>query len=172
MTNTHEEIGEKRNSYELGYHLVPSLGEEDLALRVDELVKVVTQGDGALISEGAPQHCNLAYTMRKQRGGKRDAYNTSFFGWVRFEAHSKEMARIKEALDYNENIIRYLLIVIGSEALVAPVVPVSGKEADFTEVTISKTLKKKRVVEKKVAVSEDELDKELEVLIGDEKEEK
>jgi len=166
MSKTHEETGEKLHSYELGYHLVPSLGEDDLALRVDELVQTVTQNDGRLISEGAPQHCNLAYTMRKQRGGKWDAYNTSFFGWLRFESMPEEMERIKDALEHNEYIVRYLLISLDTAALAvqsAPVLP----STDFAEVTLSKELDKKQVTEEKAEVSEEELDKEIDHLIGD-----
>jgi ribosomal protein S6 len=172
MSQTHEEIGEKLTSYELGYHLVPSLGEQDLALRVDELVKVVTHGGGRLISEGAPQQCNLAYTMRKQRGGKWDAYNTSFFGWLRFEADPKEMAYIKDELDHTEHLIRYLLITLDDAALAAPGVMLANASADFSEVTVTKELEKKQVAEEKAEVSEEELDKEIEHLIGSDTETK
>jgi ribosomal protein S6 len=166
MSQIHEETGEKSMSYELGYHLVPSLGENDLALRVDELVKVVTREGGRLISEGAPQQCNLAYTMRKQRGGKWDAYNTSSFGWLRFEASPKEMDHIKDELDHNEHIIRYLLIALDEAALAAPSAVLTTGNADFAEVTVTKELEKKQQTEEKGEVSEEELDKEIEHLIG------
>ena len=171
MSQKHEEISERRNSYELGYHLVPSLGENDLALRVGELVQVVTQSGGRLISESAPQHCNLAYTMRKQRGGVWDAYNTSFFGWLRFENSPEVMASIKDALDHSEYVIRYLLITLDDAALSAPVTsPATDTLQDFSEVTVTKELEKKQVKEEVAEVSEEELDKEIEHLIGVEEE--
>jgi ribosomal protein S6 len=166
MTETHEERDEVRGSYELGFHLVPSLDENDLALRVEELVKMVTQDGGALIAEGYPQHCKLAYTMRKLKSGMWSAYDTSYFGWVRFEADKGAVARIVSALRANEYLIRHLLITLDKKALLAPVAPRIMQGQDGKEVVLEpKALEKKAVKEEREEVVEEELEKELEDLI-------
>jgi ribosomal protein S6 len=171
MVEKHEEKEGKKGFYELGYHLIPSLGEEDLALRVQSLVTLVTLNGGTLISEGVPQMYTLAYPMRKQNGGKWDAYRTAHFGWIRFETYSGEMARIKDALEHNDVCIRYLLISIDAKALEAksasPVLEEDIKEnVSFEEVVIKKNLDTKVKKEEKTLLSEEALEKEIADLIG------
>ncbi len=166
MSEVHEEKEGVRNSYELGYHLVPSLGEADLALRVEEIIKAVTQDGGTLIAEGAPVPCELAYTMRKIKAGMWDSYTTSFFGWVRFETSTNVLPSIQAVLKGNEAIIRFLLIALDKKALLAPVAPRVPQGQDGKEVALEpKAIDNKAIVEEKSEVVEEELDKELEDLI-------
>jgi len=163
---THEDKEEKTltTTYELGYHLVPSLGEDDLALRVTELQKAITAEGGSVISEGAPTSTTLSYQMRKMRNGRWDKYDSTFFGWVRFEATAGAMDGLKEALDTDEHLIRYLLIKLNPIAL-APE-PVRAPRPEGGEVvTEPKELEKKEEKEEKAEVSEEELDKQIEQLI-------
>jgi len=163
-TTTHEDKGNGTTLYELGYHLVPSLGEDDLALRVTELQKAITAEGGSVISEGAPQSMTLTYQMRKMHGGRWDKYDTTFFGWVRFEAPASAMDGIKEVLDTDEYVVRYLLIKLDPVALTPE--PVQPSRTEGTEVvTEPKELEKKEEVEEQAEVSEEELDKQIEQLI-------
>lgn len=166
MTKTHEDKDVERATYELGYHLVPSLSETDLALRVEELMKVVADNDGSILSEGAPQSCNLIYTMRRLRGGTWEKYDTSFFGWMRFEAPAEALPTIKAALEVDEFLVRHLLLKLDAKAL-APAPerkpkPVAVKGVVETE---PKQLEKKQDEEEKGEVQEEELDKQIEELI-------
>ena len=161
----HEDKVEGVETYELGYHLVPSLSEEDLALRVTELQKAITAAGGSVISEGSPQPYTLTYTMNKLRAGKWDKYDTSFFGWVRFEAVAGVMVALREELDHNEHLIRYLLIKL-SKAALAPE-PVRKPRRESTEVDVEpKEIKKPQAKEEKGEVSEKELDEQIEQLIS------
>lgn len=160
----HEDKDENVVLYELGYHLVPSLGEDDLALRVTELQKAITAEGGSVISEGQPETYSLAYTMRKLRGGKWDRYDSSFFGWIRFEAPTTAIIPLKEALDLDEHLIRYLLMKLDPAALLPD--PVRTPRPESTEVAVEpKELVKKQDDEDKGEVSEEELDKQIEQLI-------
>lgn len=165
MTKEMHEDKEKQSLvYELGYHLVPSLGEDDLALRVTELQKAITAEGGSVISEGQPQSYTLAYTMRKMREGRWDRYDTTFFGWIRFEAPAEAILVLKDALDHNLNLVRYLLIKLDPIAL-APE-PVRAPRRESTEVVVEpKALEKKQEEEESGEVSEEELDKQIEQLI-------
>ena len=165
MAETHEDE-DRVQLYELGYHLVPSLSEDDLALRVADLQKKIAALGGNIHSEGAPQSFQLAYTMHKLRGGKWDRYDSSFFGWTRFEASPEGMDELKEELDHNEHLVRYLLVKLDKDALLPPKErkpkPVELKEV----VTEPKPLEKKTDKdEEKGEVQEKELDKQIEELI-------
>ncbi len=163
-TETHEDKGGESTVYELGYHLVPSLGEDDLALRVTELQKAITALGGSVISEGQPQSTTLAYQMRKMRNGRWDKYDTALFGWVRFEAPASAVVELKETLEHDEYLIRHLLIKLDAVAL-APE-PVRAPRTKSTEVaTEPKELEKKQEEEEGGEVSEEELDKQIEQLI-------
>lgn len=161
MTEEHEDKG-KQATYELAVHFVPSLSEDDLALRVDELKQAVQKAGGAIVADQYPQSFVLAYTMRRLRGGKYDKYDTSFFGWVRFTAPSADIASLEDLLGHSENIIRHLLFKLDNAAL-KPQPVVVRRSPDLTE---SKVIEKKQVVEEKKDVSEEELDKEIEQLIA------
>jgi len=164
MAEKHEDKAEAQ-LYELGYHLVPSLGEDDLALRVADLQKKITALGGKIHSEGAPQSFTLAYTMHKQRGGKWDRYDTSFFGWTRFEAAPESLPELKDDLEHNDSLVRYLLTKLDPDALLPQ--KVYKPKVDLKEVkTEPKQLEKKQATdEPKAEVSEAELDKQIEELI-------
>lgn len=162
---THEDKV-KSATYELGYHLVPSLGETDLALRVTDIQKAITAEGGSVIAEGQPQAYTLEYTMRKMRGGRWDKYDTSFFGWIRFEASGEAVVALKDILEHNEHLVRYLLIKLDPSALApepvrAPRKVVTGE----VEVEPKALVKKQDDEEEKGEVSEEELDKQIEQLI-------
>lgn len=162
---THEDKETKATTYELGYHLVPSLGEDDLALRVTELQKAITAEGGTVISEGQPQVCTLAYTMHKMRGGKWDKYDTTFFGWIRFSLPPSAAAALKSILDYDESLVRYLLIKLDPIALAPEPVRAPRKESSEVITEPKALVKKQDSEEEKGEVSEEELDKQIEQLI-------
>lgn len=167
-TKAHEdqEVRESEK-YELGYHLVPSLSEDDLALRVDELVKAIVAAGGTPISEGYPQSFALAYTMRRLRGGKWEKYDSSYFGWMRFSIPGGVLAGIRDQLDHHEHVIRYLLLKLPPAAFVAAPAPRREAPVRVEEVsTEPKALVKKQTVDEQGEVSEEELEKQIEQLIS------
>jgi len=160
----HEDKDVELKKYELGYHLVPSLGEDDLALRVADLQKAVAKIGGTVLSEGYPQSFILSYTMHKLRAGKWDRYDSSFFGWMRFEASSEGVEVLRDELDHNDQLVRYLLITLNEAAFAPPPAP---RRKPMREVkTESKVLVKKRTENEKGEVSEVELDKQIKQLIS------
>jgi len=163
-TKAHEDKEKTAVAYELGYHLVPSLGEDDLALRVTDLQKAIAALGGSILSEGEPQSFTLSYTMHKMRAGKWDRYDSSFLGWIRFELEPSKLAELKDTLEHNEHLIRYLLIKLDPIALMPE--PEKKPQVETGEVaTEPKQLEKKQDTEEKGEVSEEELDKQIEQLI-------
>ena len=56
--------------------------------------------------------------MRKMRGGRWDHYETSFFGWVSFEVSTEGVLGLKDFLETNEHLVRYLLIKLDPAVLI------------------------------------------------------
>jgi ribosomal protein S6 len=166
VETTHEDKEKSVVAYELGFHLVPSLGEDDLALRVTDIQKAILAQGGSVLSEGQPQAFTLAYPMRKMRGGRWDHYETSFFGWVRFESPTDGIIGLKDFLDTNEYLVRYLLIKLDPIALIPEPVREPRRVEVSGEVEVEpKALVQKQDEEEKGEVSDEELDKQIEQLI-------
>ena len=96
--------------YELGYHIVSTVAEENLPKEVEDLKAIVLKDGGSLVSEGEPKLINLAYSMTKSVADTKKKFNTAYFGWLKFETKSELMPSIKKAVDANPAVLRYLLI--------------------------------------------------------------
>lgn len=110
MVNTHEDKELDSRVYEVGFHLVPSLSDSDLALRVDEIRKAIEEKGGVIISEDYPQILDLAYTMRRMSAGSWHKYDTAYFGWIKFEGLPEAALALKQMLEHSDFVVRYLLI--------------------------------------------------------------
>ena len=72
--------------YEIGYHIIPTVKEEDLEKTVNDVRSVIEKSNGSFIAEGAPSLTRLSYSM-KTRGGAGDRkveYDRAYFGWIKF----------------------------------------------------------------------------------------
>ena len=115
-TTSAETLEPKDNKvYEIGFLMSPAVRDEDLAARTDELKESLTNIGATFISEGAPEFIDLAYEMSKIIDNKRVRFNQGYFGWVKFEVSPTSIAAVKEAIEKNLLIIRYLLIIAPRE---------------------------------------------------------
>lgn len=96
--------------YEIGFLMSPVVRDEDLTTRYDELKETLTGLGASFISEGYPEFIDLAYEMSKVIDNKRVRFNQGYFGWVKIELDPAQMTSLKELLDKNILLIRYLLI--------------------------------------------------------------
>lgn len=96
--------------YELGYHIVPSVQENDLPREVSVLKSLIEENKGIVISEEFPKMRGLAYTLFKVVGGIKQRCESAYFGWIKFEADSSLIKVVEEAVKKNPNVLRYLLI--------------------------------------------------------------
>ena len=105
--------------YEIGYHLLPVLSEEEVPGVVSKLLEAL-KGEGAeFIGERFPSKMQLAYPISKRVNSKKTNYNEAYFGWVAFEVTRDVIAKIKTMLDANLNVLRYLIVVTNREAIAA-----------------------------------------------------
>lgn len=158
MKKEQSENAESIRVYEVGYHLIATLPEEKLSETVLGIKSAIEDKNGVLISEDFPKMKALAYTLSRSTAGKREHFSHAYFGWMKFEFSMQEIASLQEKLKNNPLIIRFLLIETVRENTLAT----------LRTPLIKKTEEPKKDSPKQ-EVSQEELDKSIEKLVGDTK---
>lgn len=143
--NTESEV------YEIGFHLVPTIAEENLSSEVSKIRASAESLGGAFISEEFPKMRPLAYTLSKKVGPTKTDFDRAYFGWIKYELTPDKTAEFKATIDANNHVLRYLIISTTRE----------------TPVTYSK-LEAHKLAEKEAEdkpVSAEDLDKSIDKLV-------
>lgn len=104
LVDVDEDAGEP-GVYEVGYHLLPTVSENAL----EEEHKKIAGLFGEVIGERTPSEITLAYAIDKKVDGKRETFEKAYFGWVAAELPASDVSKIKEALDANNSLLRFLI---------------------------------------------------------------
>ncbi|PIT90917.1 hypothetical protein COU17_03090 [Candidatus Kaiserbacteria bacterium CG10_big_fil_rev_8_21_14_0_10_49_17] len=158
--NTQEES--ESRVYELGYHILPSVTEENLSDEVAALKALVTKHNGTPVSEEAPKMLDLAYTMRVREGGKFKNYNSAYFGWMKFEMDPEQVVVLEESVRAMPTVLRSIVFKTVKENTRA------GIRAPQLSERPTPTRERqpiRREEENTGPVSEEELDKSIEELV-------
>ena len=149
--------------YELGYHIVSTVAEENLPREVETLKAIVLKDGGSLISEGEPKLITLAYSMAKSVADVKKKFTTAYFGWLKFETKSELMTSIKKAVDANPNVLRYILIkTVRENTLFTPKLNVRAPAKEEAP-----KAKKSIKTDEKKATSLEDIDKSIEELVAE-----
>lgn len=150
-----------RPVYEVGFHLLPSIPEGEVAAAADKIRSLL--GSSEIISQGAPERMTLAYTIERADQGKRQKFTQSYFGWIKFAAEDQSgIDSLRESLREMQEVIRYLVIKTVREDAKQAKRAVFGSDRLEGE-TIQKA---PRAAEKKAEVSQEELDKSIDAITG------
>jgi len=144
--------------YEVGYIMVPTIAEENLGAEVTEFKDSLTEQGVDFISDEYPKMTELAYEMARAIENKKQKFSYGYFGWVKFECSTIQSKAIKEILDKNEKLVRYLLIKTVRESTMSPKRPYSRQDG----LKRKTTPRVKEVAEK---IDEEVIDKEIEALV-------
>lgn len=110
---TEQERDDSTKMYELGYLLVPTIKEDEIEKSVEVLRSAIrAEYDKDILSEGTPSLITLAYKMEQVVENKKAVFDTAFFGWIRFNTTASEIKQLKEELDKNKSVLRFLIIKI------------------------------------------------------------
>jgi ribosomal protein S6 len=161
--------------YEVGFHIVPTVEEGKLSDEVNSIKSLIEKNGGIFIAEEFPKNIHLAYIISKNIDGKIKKFNNAYFGWIKFEIKTDSIVNVKEALDLNKEILRYLIIKTVKESTLIPKDIISPKTEIRKNVKLL-SVRKREKLEKfvkedssaqvnKKPVSEEELDKTIEELI-------
>jgi ribosomal protein S6 len=156
-TNENEAAEAVLRIYEVGYHLIPTIKEEDIEGVVGGIRSVIEKVGGSFISEGAPTLTRLAYTISKQEKGKRVDFDRGYFGWIKFEATIDIVEKLNSALNRSADLVRFIVFQTVREDTRAKIKAPSLREVKRTDVIKSAA----RVEEASVPVSEEDLEKAL-----------
>lgn len=150
-----------RPVYEVGFHLVPTVGDDGVAAVVEKIRAAL--GDAELINEHFPQKMALAYVIERAAAGRREKYAESYFGFIKFALDREAIPAFEQALRAMKEVLRYLLIETVREDISA-----LPRRAVFSSDRLEgETLKKPAAAEeKKGEVSEADLDKSIEALVS------
>ncbi len=176
----HNEHTEPR-IYELGYHLVPTLGAEQIPKVSGAVRGMIERISEDIIAEELPVFIDLAYQVIKTINHKNKRFDDAYFGFIKFEASPEDIAKLEDELKKDENVLRYLVVkafrentfvskkfpssnpknrdeaVVYAEVATKPVIAVSKpKVANGAEDT---------AVEAAVGTSDEELDRAIEKLV-------
>lgn len=155
MNDTDTEAGVLR-IYEIGYHIIPTVKEEDVEKVVAEIRGLVEKANGSFIAEGAPALTKLAYPMPAMEGDKHTEHDRGYFGWIKFEAPVGSAYMVNEALKRKSDILRHMVFQTVREDTRAKM-----KAPTLREVKRTDTIKPapRRAEETSVPVSEEDLEK-------------
>jgi len=143
--------------YEIGFHILPTVQEENLQGVVSDLENSITKNDGQILSEDFPKMRNLAYEISKRVETKYLNFNKAYFGWIKFSALPEVIEKIQKYFEGNENVLRFLIIKTVRENTMN--VFKSQSQPKESE-SVSETEEKE-----KTEVSEEEIDKSIDDLI-------
>ncbi len=161
MTNDTEILdgtNEGLHIYEVGFHIIPSITEEQAALEAAEIKAVVENHKGVVIHEDMPKLRPLSYEISKVTDSVKKTYDNAYFGFIKFEGTTDNTEAIKIDLDKKDKIIRFILIKTVKDNTLY-----GGKMARENGTrTIKKPTKEDKAGE---PVSEAELDKTIDELV-------
>ncbi|MEX2052152.1 MAG: 30S ribosomal protein S6, partial [Candidatus Paceibacterota bacterium] len=145
--------------YEVGYHLVPTVAEEDIPALYTALKDAIIALGGETVADEMPRMINLAYPMVKVVYNVRSKFTSAYFGWVKFVMDSDKVLELKKKLDLDPNILRFLILKTVKENTIA------------SKRFIGRDLHKKPTYTKKEGeeaqpINKEELDQEIDAMVA------
>ena len=160
--NIEENVSEEKEArvsvYEVGYLLVPSIPEENLGGEVTALKDLFLENGAVFISDEYPKLIELAYEMSRSINNKKQKFSYGYFGWVKFECSTEQAKVLKNVLDKNEKLIRFLFIKTVRESTMSVKRTYSKQDGGKRRFTPK--------VEETEKINEETIDKEIDALVA------
>jgi len=136
--------------YEVGYHIVPTIGEDGVATEVGGIREAIESRGGSVVAEEWPKKMMLGYPMRTTISREHHTFDTAYFGWMKFTMRPNDVLVLRDVLRANEHILRSLIIKTVLESTLS---------------RASYVVERSKETEEGGAMSEAELDKEIQKLV-------
>ena len=98
------------SSYELAFHVLPTVAEGEVATVFEQLKKIVAKHGGEITTEEEPARFDLAYEIIKYLEGRNRKFTSAYFGWVRFTADPSAIEAVGHDVDGVKELLRHILI--------------------------------------------------------------
>lgn len=146
--------------YEVGYHLLPQLSEDEVSAWVKDAANFLKKLGATMVGEKLPEKIDLAYAIERRVEGKYQSVRSAHFGWVAFSLPPASIADVKKFMDMHQSVLRYLIVTTSEEEVRAVMegkvlVPKAAASTDAIAAP-------KRAEEEGGEVSQVDLDKALE----------
>jgi len=105
--------------YEIGYHLLPTLPEESLTEAVSNITNALKEAHADFIGERFPSKIGLAYPISKKIGGRKEHFDSAYFGWIAFEIPRASLESIQALFEAHTSVLRYLIVRTDRDAVAA-----------------------------------------------------
>jgi len=112
--------GDDRQSYELAFHVLPTVAEGEVAAVVEKLKAEIVAAGGTIFDEEGAERIELAYEVVKHFEGRNRKFKSAYFGWVRFKAETAAIPTLTEEVEGMGEILRHLLIKLTREEELTP----------------------------------------------------
>jgi ribosomal protein S6 len=97
-------------SYELAYHILPTVAEGEVMTVESELKYLITKAGGEIFDTEEAERFELAYEIDKYLEGRYRKFNSAYFGWTRFKLAPNALAALTEHVDEHKQLLRFLLV--------------------------------------------------------------
>lgn len=101
---------EELQSYELAFHILPTVAEGEVPSIFDAIKAHITNHGGSITSEEAPARFDLAYDIVKHLEGRGRKFSSAYFGWVRFDLEASKITALTDEIELVKEILRHILI--------------------------------------------------------------
>ena len=112
--------------YEVSFHLLPTIGEQS-GKKSEEIKGNITAKGGEVLESVAPEQMDLAYTIRhsvRKQDGSYSRYDEAYFGSVKFKASQKSVKDIRQDLQADNDILRFLIVeTVEGNTRIGPTLP-------------------------------------------------
>lgn len=97
-------------SYELAYHILPTVAEGEVMTVETELKDLITKAGGQIFDTEAAERFELAYEIDKYLEGRYRKFNSAYFGWTRFTLAPAALTELTTHVDEHKQLLRFLLV--------------------------------------------------------------
>ena len=119
MTDLSGDAGAEPTVYEVGYHILPTVGEKELPDEINKVTDALKALEADFVGEKLPMKIQLAYPIEKKVDGAKRWFESAYFGWVAFEIAPGKIGEVKDAMDKNPQILRYIIVKTGRDEVAA-----------------------------------------------------
>lgn len=145
-------MDDSKQNYELAFHISPNLEETKVREIRDALDQLLTSHGAVITFSKEPEKSRLSYPIRHER--------SSYFGYMQFSLiDTSKLTEIDEQLRLNNDILRYLLLKLETDAERAKAMSKMAAHKERQERRIKK-------VEAKKPEDTQKMEKQLEDIIG------
>jgi len=163
MEDKHED---RMTVYEIGYLIASSVPEEKVGVEADVVKKIISDSGASIISEGAPERQDLAYTIRRKTvAGSYEKYDVAYFGWIKFEVGSSLVDGIKKSVEVIPSVIRVLVTTtVRDNTFLGKHAPLVNQKGNETEKVRDAVVEPESLVPATPATVE-EIDKSIDAMV-------